>query len=121
MPSKKNSPKAAVTINERVKEIRLALNLSQAKFCRGIPLTRGHYAEIELGNRKVNQRVIKLLVSSYGVSETYLKTGEGAMFDTSVDPKLEELISIFKDLPVNFQNYVLREIKELKKLYTDKP
>ena len=90
---------------------------ARVTFCRGIPLTSGHYAGIELGNRKVNQRIIKLPASSYGVSEGFLKTGEGNMFDPTPDPRLDELIRLFKGLPVNFQDYVLREIKELKKLH----
>ena len=119
MTKKEGGKNAIETVNDRIKQVRLALKLSQAKFCRGIPLTSGHYAEIELGNRKVNQRTIKLLSSSYGVNEGFLKTGKGAMFDTSPDPKLQELIRLFRDLPPSFQDYVLREIKELKKLYQD--
>ena len=111
----KKSP--AETINDRIKHVRLALGLSQAKFCRGIPLTSGHYAEIELGNRKVNQRTIKLLTSSYGVNEDFLKTGRGEVFTTTPDPKLEELIRLFNDLPSDFQSFILRQIKELKKLH----
>ena len=117
MPGKEGKKNEEETVNARIKQVRLALKLSQVKFCRGIPLTSGHYAEIELGNRKVNQRIIKLLAASYGVNEGYLKTGEGAMFGTSPDPKLEELIRLFRDLPSNFQDYILREIKELKKLH----
>ena len=115
MPEK-DSDKNSETINDRVKQVRLAMGLSQAKFCRGIPLTSGHYAEIELGNRKVNQRTVKLLASSYGVNEGFLKTGEGMMFDTSPDPKLEELLRLFDTLPSNFQNFVIRQIKDLKNL-----
>ena len=119
MPGKEGGKNSPVTVNARIKQVRIALKLSQAKFCQGIPLTSGHYAEIELENRKVNQRTIKLIVSSYGVNENFLKTGEGKMFDTKPDPRLEELIRLFKGLPVNFQDYILHEIKELKKLYRD--
>ena len=117
MPGKTGAKNNIESVNERIKQIRIALKLSQAKFCRGIPLTNGHYAEIESGNRKVNQRTIKLIVTSYGVSESFLKTGEGKMFDTTPDPRLLELISLFNSLPTNFQYYILREIKELKKLH----
>ena len=117
MPEKKAVKKDAETVNDRIKKVRLALGLSQAKFCRVIPLTRGHYAEIELGNRQVNQRTIKLLAASYGVNEGFLKTGKGEMFDTTPDPRLEEMIRLFSGLPEDFQNFVLGQIKELKKLH----
>lgn len=105
------------TVNDRVKRVRLALKLSQANFCRGIPLTSGHYAGIELGNRKVNSRIVKLIAAAYGVNERFLLTGAGAMFDSEPDPKLIELVRIFRNLPPDFQDYVLREIRELKKLH----
>jgi transcriptional regulator with XRE-family HTH domain len=116
MSVKNDARTAPETVNDRVKRVRLALKLSQAKFCRGIPLTSGHYAEMELGNRKVTARTVKLIAASYGVSEQYLKTGEGDMFESSVDPRLEELVRIFRELPPDFQDFVLREMKELNKL-----
>ncbi|MDR3238349.1 MAG: helix-turn-helix domain-containing protein [Spirochaetia bacterium] len=105
-----------VNINARIKQIRTALRLSQAKFCEGIFLTAGHYAEIELGNRRVNERIIKLIAVIYGVNERFLKVGEGAMFDKSPDLKLEKLISIFQELPPDFQDYLMQQIEGLKKL-----
>ena len=116
MPEKDAGKNSTETVNDRVKQVRLAMGLSQAKFCRGIPLTKGHYSEIEMGNRKVNQRTIKLLVSSYGVNEGFLKTGEGDMFDTSPDPKLEEMNMLFSTLPPALQTFIIKQIKELKKL-----
>jgi transcriptional regulator with XRE-family HTH domain len=105
------------TINDRVKRARLALKLSQAKFCKGILLTAGHYAEIELGNRRVNPRMVRLLVTAYGISETFLKTGKGDMFSREIDPRLDSMIQIFQELPADFQDYILLQIEELKKLH----
>jgi transcriptional regulator with XRE-family HTH domain len=111
------SGKKPETINDRVKRVRLELKLSQAKFCRGILLTAGHYAEIELGNRRVNPRMVKLLATAYGVNETFLKTGKGDMFTQKTDPRLDGMIRIFQELPSDFQDYILLQIEELKKLH----
>jgi transcriptional regulator with XRE-family HTH domain len=105
------------TINDRVKRVRLELKLSQAKFCKGILLTAGHYAEIELGNRRVNPRMVKLLVAAYGVNETFLKTGKGEIFTRKTDPRLDSMIRIFQELPPDFQDYILRQIEDLEKLH----
>jgi transcriptional regulator with XRE-family HTH domain len=105
------------SINERFKQVRQALQLSQAQFCKGIFLTSGHYASIELGNRRVNERIIKLVATIYGVSEGFLRTGQGAMFDETPDPRLERLIRIFQELPPDFQDYILQQIDQLKKLH----
>ncbi|MDR3302589.1 MAG: helix-turn-helix domain-containing protein [Spirochaetaceae bacterium] len=104
-------------VNERVKQVRLALGLSQAKFCRDIFLTSGHYAEIELGNRRINARIIKLIGVIYGVNEHFLKTGEGNMFDKSADGKIARIVRIFEELPPDFQDYILQQVEQLKKLH----
>jgi DNA-binding transcriptional regulator YiaG len=41
-------------INERIKQIRLSLQLSQAKFCKAIFLSNG--AELELGKKKLRRQ-----------------------------------------------------------------
>jgi transcriptional regulator with XRE-family HTH domain len=103
-------------INGRIKQIRQALNLTQIQFSEKILLTGGHYAGIELGNRRVNDRTIKLIVTIFGVNERFLRTGEGEMFDKNPDYKLAQVMRIFQDLPPDFQDYVLQQIEELKKL-----
>jgi transcriptional regulator with XRE-family HTH domain len=115
------SGKKPETINDRIKRVRLELKLSQAKFCKGILLTAGHYAEIELGNRRVNPRMVKLLVTVYGVNETFLRTGRGDMFTQTPDPRIDSVIQIFQELPPHFQDYILRQIEELKKLHKKIP
>jgi transcriptional regulator with XRE-family HTH domain len=104
------------TINDRVKQIRKTLGLTQAQFSRGIPLSGSHLAGIETGDRAVNERTVKLLGISYGVSETFLITGEGDMFDRSVDVRTEELTLTFKNLPRSFQDCLLRMARDLRKL-----
>jgi transcriptional regulator with XRE-family HTH domain len=104
------------SVNDRVKQVRMALSLSQAKFCADIFLTAGHYAEIELGNRRVNTRIIKLISVIYGVSEHFLKTGEGEMFDKRIDGKLGQIVRIFEELPPDFQDFILQQVEQLKKL-----
>ncbi|GAB6393250.1 MAG: helix-turn-helix transcriptional regulator [Treponematales bacterium] len=101
-------------VNARVKQVRLALGLSQAQFCRGVFLTNGHYAGIELGNRRVNDRVIKLIAVIYGVNEGFLRTGQGEMFDRRPDTRLERLLRDFQELPPDFQDFVLQQIEALK-------
>jgi len=104
-------------LNERVKQVRLALGVSQARFSKGIFLANSHYNGIEQGIRRVNDRTIKLLVSIYGVNEGFLRTGEGEMFDKPPDLRLERLIRLFNALPPAYQDCVLRQIEALKTLH----
>jgi transcriptional regulator with XRE-family HTH domain len=106
------------TVNDRIKRVRLECSLSQAKFCNAIFLTPGHYAGIELNQREVNQRIIKLVSVIYNVSEDYLKTGREPIFTHTPDPKLQRMIAIFQELPDECKDYVLQQIEQLKKLHT---
>ena len=59
----------AMSIHEQICEIRQALGLSQAKFAKDISISSGYVAGLELGNRKVNDRMIKLICTQYHVNE----------------------------------------------------
>lgn len=72
-------------INKRIKELRQALGLSQPAFAQRISISNGYIAAIELGNRRVNDRIIKLVCSEFNVSERWLRTGEGEMFEEPQD------------------------------------
>ena len=104
------------SINDRVKKVRLELGLTQVQFSKEIFLTSGHYAGIELNNREVNQRMIKLVSVIYNVREEYLKTGKEPMFSKAPDLKLQKMISIFQELPDEYKDFILQQIDQLKKL-----
>ncbi|MDO4317212.1 MAG: helix-turn-helix transcriptional regulator [Lachnospiraceae bacterium] len=57
--------------NQRIKELRLKMGLSQAKFAKAISISNGYIAGIELGNRNVNDRLIKLISSAFNVREEW--------------------------------------------------
>jgi transcriptional regulator with XRE-family HTH domain len=105
------------TINDRIKRVRLECGLSQAKFCKAIFLTPGHYAGIELNQREVNQRIIKLVSVIYNVSEDYLKMGREPIFTQSPDPKLQRMTAIFQELPDEYKDFILQQIEQLKNLH----
>lgn len=102
-----------MTINQRVKEVRLALNLSQAKFAKALSMSNGYIAGIELEHNKVNDRIVKLLYFIYNVSEVWLKTGEGDMFLKAPDHDLELASATFKKLKPIYQEYIIKQVNEL--------
>ena len=67
-------------INNRFRLIRQALDLSQEKFGNEIGLSKSGISSIESGIRQVNAKHIKLVCSSFGISETWLREGRGEMF-----------------------------------------
>lgn len=62
-------------VNDRIKELRLNLNMSQDAFGKAIGLSKSGISNIENGTRNVRDNHIKLLCSTFGVSEDWLRTG----------------------------------------------
>lgn len=102
-----------MSINIRIKELRNELGLSQAKFASVISISNGYIAGIELGNRKVNDRIVKLICSSFNVNEEWLRTGEKPMFLEKSNQLSEIALSSFKELKPEFQKYILKQIDQL--------
>lgn len=110
----------STTINQRVKQVRTELNLSQAKFAKAISISNSHIAGIELEHRKVNDRIIRLICITFNVNENWLNTGEGEMFKSPADTKFEMAMTIFKELNPEYQEFVLKQIDELLKIQNNR-
>ncbi len=67
-------------MNERIKKLRQALGLSQDEFGRRLGVTRGAVTNIELNKVEPKPLFVDLICREFNVSETWLRTGEGEMF-----------------------------------------
>ena len=110
-----------MTVNERIRHVRQSLNMSQTDFSKAICVSSGYTAEIENGHRKANDRIIRLIRLTFGVSETWLKTGEGEMFQSAPLEKRERILSLFNELNPQFQDYAMTVIDRLLQLQKEKP
>ncbi|MCL2689647.1 MAG: helix-turn-helix domain-containing protein [Chitinispirillia bacterium] len=85
-----------MSVRERIRQLREALNQSQAKFDSSIYMAVGYTAKVELGKISIPERIIKLICIIHGVSENWLKTGEGGMF---IDNEIRDFsLRIFDEL-----------------------
>ena len=105
-----------MTANARIKEARKKLNISQKDFAAAICLSNTYLADLENEVRKANDRIIKLCSMVFGISETWLKNGEGDMFYKSPDEKIARLVNTFNKLPLDYQDYALEQLEGLLKL-----
>jgi transcriptional regulator with XRE-family HTH domain len=105
-----------MTVNQRIRQARQSLNMTQADFSKAIYVSSGYTAGIENGHRVANDRIIHLIGLTFGVSEQWLKTGEGGMFQTSPLDRKERIIALFNELNPRFQEYALAVIDQLLKL-----
>ena len=77
----------------------------------------GYIGDIEIYKHEVNERIIELASSVYGLNRVWLKTGSGKMFDgKKLDNQLHEMNILFNQLNPHFKGYVLAQIKQLIKL-----
>lgn len=104
-------------MNERIKKLRKALDLTQQEFADKIGTTRNNIAGYETGRRDPSTAVINLIIAKLGVSEEWLRAGDGEMFiqqskedelKTAVDSLLSGETSEFKQRLVK----VLASLKE---------
>ena len=103
-----------MTINERIKQLRLDLGLSQARFAQDISVSAGYIASIELGNRRVNDRIIKLICTQYNINEPWLRSGEGEMRAAYMQEKeLAEFFGSVLSEPDSFRAGLMRVLAGL--------
>ncbi len=82
--------------NQRLKQLRLALHLSQENLGTALGITRSGVSSIESGSRKLSEKHIKLLLAAYpNINENWLRTGEGNMFQDNDKSILGELTTKF--------------------------
>ncbi|GHV74056.1 hypothetical protein AGMMS49940_13580 [Spirochaetia bacterium] len=109
------TPPEDIAINGRIVTLRHALSLTQIEFAQKVLISNGFMAQLELGQRKVNDRLIKLINSTFGVNDGWLRTGEGEIFrkDMTPDYKMDEVEAIFKQLNPYFQDFILDQLRKL--------
>lgn len=67
-------------INERIFELRKALNLTQTEFGSGLGVGRGVIANIEYKSTEPKPLLLQQICKTYNVNLEWLETGEGEMF-----------------------------------------
>ena len=82
-----------MTIGERIKQVRMTSGLSQEKFGAKIKIKGPSVSTIESGKSNASDQTISLICKEFGVSETWLRTGEGEMMvPRTDDEKITELL-----------------------------
>ena len=82
-------------INNRVKEVRQSMELSQAKFAQKIGFSQGGIKDVEIGKCKVTDRLILAMNKYLGINEEWLRTGNGSMYaQTDKKDAVEQALNI---------------------------
>ena len=101
----------------RLKELREYLNLSQAELSTRIRLNQSYYSQIERGQAKLNDRIIKLICDEFNVCEDWLRGDETDMFRSSQQKEKESVgFAIFKTLSPEKQEFALSVLRNLREM-----
>lgn len=82
-------------LNERIKEIRESLKITQQEMADKLNLKRNTIATYEIGKAFPSDRTIISICEKFGINEIWLRTGEGEMF-SKVDIDDQYSISLGK-------------------------
>jgi transcriptional regulator with XRE-family HTH domain len=107
-----------MTMNQRLKTVRTTLGFTQAGFAEHLGITQTAYSMIENGFRPLSAKYVKLLVSTFGVSEEWLTAGNGQIFASS--PYKAEFSTLFDGMTEEHQRILLNLARELYRLDTGK-
>ena len=113
-----------MTENHRIKEIRTKKEMTMEQFAQCIGVARGTISRLESGKINVTNQMRRAICREFGVSENWLRTGDGDMFEQTVSHVLDEavsryhltqkdrvLIEKFIELPPNVRSGVLEYIE----------
>ena len=114
------------TLNERIKEVRKKLGLSQKDFAQKVGISQRSVSWGEQPGNNVPDSTIKSLCIVFRINETWLRTGDGDMFiepDTfSLDQYAKErgaselelaIAKAYFDLPQDVRSQMLAKLKSL--------
>ncbi|GHU58938.1 hypothetical protein AGMMS49975_26010 [Clostridia bacterium] len=79
-------------MNNRLKEIRKAVGLNQTAFSAKIGIPQSTYGNYEVGTRPIRDIHILSVCREFNVSENWLRTGDGEMFNEPNEDTIGEII-----------------------------
>lgn len=101
-------------MKDRIKKIRKDASVNQTEFAETLGLSRGHIAQVEIGNSVFSDRTIKDICRIYKVDEHWLRTGEGDPYPPK--PRDEQIAEFINDVMGDNNSFKNRLVYGLSKL-----
>lgn len=102
-------------MNERLKELRKNLGLTQQEFAERLGIKRNAVTNYEVGRNAPADMVISLICREFGVNETWLRTGEGPQFmELTRTEEIQKMVDdIMYDRPESFRRRFVASLAAL--------
>lgn len=104
-------------MNERIKQLRKELHLTQQEFANKIGISRGNIGAYEVGKNSPSDAVISLICKEFNVNEEWLRTGTGEPFKKLTRNQI--ITDFAADLITEDNSFKTRLIEALAKLDED--
>lgn len=89
-------------MNQRIKDIRKNMKLSQGEFAERISISRSGLTKIESGENNPSEQTIVLICEKFGINRKWLETGEGERLASSQSdsliPRLQKVLANYPAL-----------------------
>ena len=110
-----------MTINERIKELRKKLGLTQIEFAEKIGLKKSAASWIEKKGSNVTASNIQLISTTFNVSEEWLTNGTGDMFTNTDEQALNQMIKKYNmtDDEIAFIRHWMEQPDEVRRVVMD--
>lgn len=90
-------------MNNRIKELRKSLNLTQEEFAIRLAITKASVSRLESGINNPSDQTIKLICSEFGIRREWLEFGHEPMkaadMDNAPETLVPDLVSILSAYP----------------------
>lgn len=106
-------------MKDRIKALRKDLGLTQEKFAERLNIKRNTIANYEIGRNEPIDAVLSLICREFNVSEEWLRTGQGDMYDIPLDDTAIAASNILENENVPFYDTIKRIIQIYEKLDPD--
>lgn len=97
-------------MNNRMKEVRKALNMTQANFGKRIGIKQAYVAMLETGKTEITPVLTKSICNEYGVNEEWFLTGKGEMF--LFDLEEDEVVKLYNHIKDKIPRRMLKQVKQ---------
>lgn len=104
-----------MSVGERIKQLRKGNGLTQQEFADRIHIQRGNIGKYEVGVSEPSDAAINLICREFGVSESWLRTGEGEMIvPMDREQEIAEYVGrILGDPEADFQRRLIHCMSQL--------
>lgn len=96
-------------MNNRIKELRKCLGLTQAEFGKLIDAKQPYVASLESGNKPITPKIQKAICLECKVNQEWLETGHGKMFVS--DPIEDDIMNLYEEIKGKIPRRMLKRVK----------